>query len=60
MQDRPVPQIVGFGAITTVGIVAEAEVVATLIQGTGSRSVAVWSLAVDLLAVLGKANVEAS
>ncbi len=59
-QDRLVPYIAGRSATTTAGIVAKAEVVATLFQGTGLRSDAVRSLVVDLLAVLGKADVEAS
>jgi len=51
--ERLMPQIVGLSATTTAGVIAKADVVAGLFQGSGLRSAAVRSLVDDLLAVLG-------
>ena len=53
MHERLVPQIVGINATTTAGLVAKADVVAGLFQGSGLRSAAVRSLVDDLLTLLG-------
>lgn len=51
--ERLMPQIVGLSATTTAGVIAKADVVAGLFQGSGLRSAAVRSLVDDLLTVLG-------
>ena len=55
-KDRMIPRITEMDATTPAGVVAKAEVIGSLLNGTGQRSDAVRSLVADLLAVVGRAG----